>query len=132
VTENFSPPPSRSRFNIFDLICITHYITAMSDFITTIDSDDEYDVPVQNGESSRQANAKTKGKGKNARSAIPDLEDEEGEGEMNGAKGKKESKDLNPEFTFDGDGARSEGLDLWGGDEVQEKGKGEVRPPSNL
>ena len=104
----------------------------MSDFITTIDSDDEYDGPVQNGESSRGANGngKGKGKGKSARVQIPDLEDEEGEVEMNGAasKGKKETKDLNPEFKFDGDGSRSDGLDLWGGDEVQEKGKGnEVR-----
>ena len=98
----------------------------MSDFITTIDSDDEYDVPVQNGESSRGPNGKAKGKGKTARAQIPDLEDEEGEGEMNGAasKGKMEAKDLDPDFKFDGDGSRSAGLDLWGGDEVQEKGKG--------
>lgn len=70
-----------------------------SDFITTIDSDDE-DFPTQNGESSRLQPTPVK-------SAQKKVVDE----------------DLNPEFQFDFDGLRNEELDLWGGDEVKKSGK---------
>lgn len=81
-----------------------------SDFITTIDSDDE-EFPVQNGESSRGRN-------------TPVLKAMQGKVAVD--------EDLNPEFQFDFDGLRNEGLDLWGGDQVKKSGKAdnEVRTVS--
>lgn len=58
----------------------------VSDFLTTIDSDDEGS---NYGESSRVARTPAK------------------------------NDDLDPDFHFELDGGRNEGLDLWGGDEVK-------------
>jgi ATP-dependent RNA helicase DDX27 len=69
-----------------------------ADFITTIDSDDEYEFPDKNGESSR-ARAAPAGK-------APKLDE-----------------DLNPEFQFDFDGLRNAEIDMWGGDELKNSGK---------
>lgn len=70
-----------------------------ADFITTIDSDDEDEIPTQNGESSRARPAPAAGK-------TPKIDE-----------------DLNPEFEFDFDGSRNKEIDLWGGDEVKNSGK---------
>lgn len=78
--------------------CSGTHTTMPADFITTIDSDDEEEVPIQNGESSKARATPS--------SAKPKIDE-----------------DLNPEFAFDFDGSRNAEIDLWGGDELKTSGK---------
>lgn len=76
---------------------IVIYQTMSTDFVTTIDSDDE--VSNYGGEGSTSKTNKTK-------------------------TNKREDEELDPDFEFDFGNGGSAGVDLWGGDEVRVGDKG--------